>query len=349
MQLKIIITNLVVFLILLAGLEGGAYWVLQKQSSRLAQSGNQIAPQFNFYPTLDPLLGWTIGKKQAEALGLVYVEGYIVYGSEHMDNPQAPRVAVFGGSTSDTVFSQNTWVKTFHQKLQEAWGPTVVLNGAVGGYNSHQELLKVIRDIEFLQPNLIVTYDGANEMQGAQLPEQPLVTTYEYQIFERMIESSRVGFPYLISLVRAMKAPQFSRDMEGQATGPANPGTAHELWLKNITLIRATADLFGARFHGFLQPVLGIGDYRLSEREEKIRTTDAIAQRNPSFYAPAIDSVKARSYLSDLTEALNSMSDVYIDDCHLNPEGDTLMGEKVSEVILKLYPQAPRIRPSAIK
>ena len=98
-------------------------------------------------------------------MGLSYVDGYVVYGSQHLQNPDAIRVAVFGGSTSDTVFSQNTWVKGFHEALNKAWGPTVVFNGAVGGYNSHQELLKVVRDIEYLHPNLILTYNGANELQ----------------------------------------------------------------------------------------------------------------------------------------------------------------------------------------
>lgn len=92
--------------------------------------------------------------------------GITVYGEE---NEKDYKIAVLGGSTTDgAAFPFQSWSRILHEKL---WDGITVYNGGVSGYASGQELVKLIRDILPLKPDMVVVYDGFNELNtDAQYP-----------------------------------------------------------------------------------------------------------------------------------------------------------------------------------
>ena len=342
MNKKTLTINGLIFLLLLGCLELTAYVLVNHKRDSISGFNKQIRPQFNIFTTIDPLLGWTVGKRQAKAQNLHYHQGYIVYGSQNLKNKEAVRVAIFGGSTSDGSLDGSIWVKTFYQNLENEFGPTIVFNGAVGGYNSHQELLKIIRDMEFLRPHLVITYDGANEMQGATIENHPMVTKYEHYFYLRALEASKLGFPYTLAMVKILKGQHVSEEIDGQHHGPPNPASSYENWIKNLSLIQATAKYHGAQYRAFLQPVLGFGKYEKSTRESQIQNTNYLSKRNPTFYIPALKNIHKFDFITNLTDSLDGTKDVYRDDCHLETEGNQRIAQRISEVVIRDFSEALR-------
>ena len=71
---------------------------------------------------------------------------------------------ITGGSTTDDTFSnQKSWPSFLSKILKERKLSHVIYNGGIVGYNSSQELLKTIRDINILKPHIVISYSGIND------------------------------------------------------------------------------------------------------------------------------------------------------------------------------------------
>ena len=338
MSSKVLLVNLLIVLFLLGIVEAGAYFFVQEKDKDIHSEDSDYQAQLKHFEVYDPLLGWTYGPEAAELRQLDYHKGYILYGHDNMAEPDAIRVVVFGGSTSDSTLDPSPWVADFYEELKVEFGKVILFNGAVGGYNSHQELLKTIRDMHFLLPDLVISYNGANEIaKGDQF--QPFVSEYELEISKKLVRSSQISFPYTLSAARILKGQNFL-GLKGPFLGPPNFLSKHKQWVSNLSLMKAVAKQNGSMYHAFLQPVLGLGKYQPSERENEILGREWTAIHNPGFYIPAIAETKKYEFMTDMTEALDGLKEVYFDDCHLKPYGNKVIADQVSKLIIATYGKA---------
>ncbi len=106
------------------------------------------------------------------------IEGFELYGDA--DNPNALKIVALGGSTTEsTLHYIKGWVQYFTEYLRQNNISAVVYCGGVCAYTSSQELLKLIRDVIPLKPDIVLSYSGNNDLhlfpmpKDARLPPRP--------------------------------------------------------------------------------------------------------------------------------------------------------------------------------
>lgn len=233
------------------------------------------------YNVKDPLLGWDIEynslpknivfKTNCNSLKLLNCE------------KNTYKIYISGGSASDLTFDKDNWPIYLFEELVKANYCVELYIGAVRGYNSGQELLKILRDLSCIEPHLHISYSGANEF------ENPSFTSnYElnnYRILNN-VNKHQIPFPNILKLFN-------NRDNTFSNETLQN---ADEFWFQNQKIMHAISLMNNRQFIGILQPVSGfsgvsyniIGDEPyinyLYDYEAFYPMAQSIANENPFIY-----------------------------------------------------------------
>jgi len=200
-------------------------------------------------------------------------QGFEVFGNENDAN--AIRIVALGGSTTEcSLFYVKGWVRFLVDYLKEQGIPAVVYGGGVSSYTSSQELLKLIRDVIPLNPDIVISYSGVIDLYSFPKPEdgeryrRPFITRFQMQFIQQILErlTKEVGIP-------VVNAPSWNQ--LGHSTvfyGLKNNKTAAELWIDNERMMNALCEAFEIRFFGFFQPFRFNGSYQCTPLQEIIHS-----------------------------------------------------------------------------
>lgn len=173
-------------LVLLFSLEAISYQILKKDNQHeffLIRGGENLRHlEVNAYKT-DIILGWTSTATN--------YEGYKIL-SNVKDHETETRILILGGSTSDQFYDQNNWPKQLYTRLKEGQYNFKIYNGAVAGYNSSQELLKLLRDIRIIRPHIVISYNGVNEVFRSTKTNHPFISNH---VLDTLVNRPSYFFP----------------------------------------------------------------------------------------------------------------------------------------------------------
>ncbi|MDD5304865.1 MAG: hypothetical protein PHS14_17350 [Elusimicrobia bacterium] len=274
---------------------------------------------------LDPLLGAAHNPSVLESFGHRTFHGFEVFGDP--DDRHALRIITLGGSTTE-CFSGN-WPKALYQECRKRNIPVVLFNGGVSSYGSAQELLKLIRDGILLRPDVVVSYDGVNDRGGGDGRRRRLLHPVHSRIYSRLLGGGAA--PLMPNTVAALRRSFFSKNaVEGIEWGVPDTLTPAAEWLLNVRTMNAVAAEFGFHYVDFLQPAFGVGSDRPSREERaRVNVPDGERQSLDGFYREALRSAPGRRYVVDLTNVLAGRGGFYRDFCHIDEEGNLLVGRAV--------------------
>lgn len=105
----------------------------------------------------DKLLGVSI-----DYTGIGGKPGWAIYGNETTADI---RIMVLGGSTSSEIYYPENWVSKLYHLCQKAQMNVVIFNGAHESNDVISELLRTIRDIHSLKPNIVISMSGVNNLK----------------------------------------------------------------------------------------------------------------------------------------------------------------------------------------
>lgn len=243
--------------------------------------------------------------------------GIVVYGEEKEDNY---KIAILGGSTSDGVYYPfKAWPELLYEDLK-ARGVTIY-NCGVSGYSSEQELIKMIRDVIPLRPNMIIVYDGANEL-GVDV-EHPFSFLYMKKVFDfakrHVEEAVNVEYMQMVSEGIALQMKRFDE------------------WLHNIRGMYALASEYGIRFFSFCQPLLSCKKGK-SIAEKNIllsMPSHQIDLWSKEYFRKYLEQRKdIPDYIYDFTGIFDNVDDVFMDICHVkNEKGNRIIADRIKDVI----------------
>lgn len=227
------------------------------------------------------------------------------------------KIVTLGGSTTDEeVYLIPSWPKILFEKYCGDGGITLY-NGGTDAHASFQELIRLVRDVIWLQPDIILVYDGFNDC-------------YE------------MGFEYIYNLFAYAKEEVYANGVMHQKVGDGvfggiAPEDSIEKWLKNIESMYAIARAQNIEFFSFIQPMA---------LSQEIHTKQGRAIRHMSHIF--IDSRKAEnmlllrkrgrelqethSYIYDLSDIFDGQ-DVYMDYCHVWEHGNAIVADSIWKVI----------------
>jgi len=242
--------------------------------------------------------------------------GFYVYG----DTMNARvKVALLGNSATDPVFyPQKSWAEMLWERCRE--NQVVIYNGAITDYNSTNEMIKLLRDVLLLKPDIVISYSG-------------IIDFREYVL----------GYPYLnLNLMRTSRKWQNDTGKE-VVHGIKDYRSAYERWLNNEKTMYAICQMNDISFWGILQPWIG------SERKDAGEGLQVWSDNYWSVAFPQFDqfvsnarefkekingAVEKYEWLHDFTDIFFEIdeADIFYDSIHVNEFGNAIVAEKIGSL-----------------
>lgn len=246
------------------------------------------------------------------------------------------RIVVLGGSTTDP-YNEGHWSGTLSELLVNEGIPARIYNGGVGSYSTNQEVIKLIRDALALNPHVVISVDGVNDLGLVKsiTPYTPMVNHPQQAIMEYVVGSASQSL-FLPNLARLLGSGE--KILRPPHWGHPNEMKAEEVWEKHLRIMNAVSGEFGIRYMAVLQPLMGFGSYDPSPREEEMweeRKQRLRPDETPyhvvltRYYEAAQVRCHQIPYCADLTGIYAGKTDLYNDPRHPNPEGYRLLGEAI--------------------
>ena len=296
--------------------------------------------------------------KNAKATG-----EYVYY--RNRINDQNIKILTLGGSTTDGWYTHyangETWPKIIddicYQNKKE-FNDCSVINGAVGGYNSSQELLKLITSASNLDQNIrvIISYNGINEIEGyrgtnkfinTNLPffTSEMASMYVTRKWFRQSKNFINYFPNINSFIRYLIGSQSyqlekskglkEKDFKDLINKKIKINSVVDRWVLNTSLMHSISEELNAKYIVFLQPTLGLkettsyipknsNDFVLLESLDK----EYIISINSLYDNLRVECSK-KDYCIDLSLIKFSNGNNYTDPRHHNENGNLKIAKKI--------------------
>ncbi len=273
---------------------------------------------------LDPFLSFAYGKndlpiREDES----QIPGFVMIGNVEEAERKGLKVVALGGSTTTPYFWGN-WPRYLKRLIDDRERSVVLYNGGVNGYSSNQELLKLIRDVLPLKPDIIISLSGINDVGFMySIRRYPMIHPYTNYVLRNVLK-------------KKIRSQQKQDTVDGINYGVAVDIDPVEQWEKNLRMMSVVAAEFGIRFFAFLQPTLGVGDYSTTEREDGMLRDYDREERGGLyidelryFYEKARAVCGKYDFLTDIVDSLSGCTDVYYNARHPNEVGYEVIAKAI--------------------
>lgn len=350
--LKFVAINLVVFAVLLAMVNWacGVYMKRATKSKRAElpnyalnyeHAKNVFADYSRVSHRYEPFVGWrTLPFKG----GTTHISAEGLRTHDH-DNPSedARRVVrFFGGSTmwGEGSDDQHT-IPALFNALQPEYK---VFNHGQLAYNTRQELDDLISVYSRNQRvDIVIYYDGVNDAAFLcpkvikDLPAHRLVPMYRDKLYvgskAMVMELLRKIFieDILAVIQRATYRPTPANSPYDCISEPGKAEAIAEMMLKNWEMAHEIVTARNGKFIAVLQPAAFIGNPRTDHLELDIE----LGKNFREVYRLLKEKIAARrhDWIFDMSEKFNGDEYIFIDFCHVSPNGNEIIARELSSAV----------------
>ena len=258
---------------------------------------------------------------------------------EGMDNTK--KVYFFGGSTIwGTGARDDGTIPSQFVALTGLWSE----NFGESGYTAHQGLTLLIQLLQDgHRPDVVVFYDGANEVSQKCRTEltpnshgqeasidfllnnpPPAPTTFAHYFSPLWNAADRIK----TKLTRAV-APAEVRSFEDCDSRPEKATRIAENLVSDWQMAKGLVESYGGRFVGILEPVLYFSQTRLDHL-----TDDSVMRAQFQAVYPLVERRMAKAGgFHNLLRALDVDDYVYVDFCHVSPNGNRVIATRIANLV----------------
>ena len=273
--------------------------------------------------------------------------------------PQERRIFVLGGSAAigwGASSDETTFALQLEQRLHAAGSLTsYVFNAGCDGYNSNQEWVLMATLIMDLNPDLIILFNGYNDMYYSMAPQW----TPQYNIYSAQVLNQISFHPFYLhsALLRFIESKtrlnRIRRSHIGM-TGELRPEFL-DVYLKNLEKIGWAARRSRAAVLVVLQPHFLVSKKNLTDSEKQILKTghDYKMYKN---YATLVETLysMAQTKLAQLAPKSywsfvdanrwfeKSDEHLFLDEVHLTDRGHSIVAQNLAEILTE-HPTAGKI------
>lgn len=243
----------------------------------------------------------------------------------------APSAYFFGGSTMWGTGAPDA--QTIPALFQRATGAHVQ-NFGESGWAAHQSLNQLIKlYVSGHRPDLVVFYDGVNDVSHKCRRENDF-WSYDRQAQIRQALAHRPGeIGYyaqpVLNLARNLAVsfgPKQAKRFYDCDTNTAKAELVAEQLLADWKLAALLVQSYGGRFRAYLQPVAYFSQTRL----QHLNLDPALGRQYQAIYPIFRRKMAEQGIGTDLTTALDHDAYLYIDFCHVSPNGNTLIAARIA-------------------
>jgi hypothetical protein len=267
------------------------------------------------------------------------------------------RICFLGGST--LVEGRPTIAKLVGRELRLARVPSArTYNFGVISSNSSAELARIVFELADLEPDLIVMYNGVNDIHTPMFwdprPGYPFnFIMYEnHPLLERGVDDypALALFAYGSNILRTLLSPYFGRTFVPMARTRESVGYMSEGWkeeivaayLGNLRKAHRVSRAFGADFMAFFQPTIAFKDKLAKEEEQAFKRDegeflrDMRARLVPRFERLSGAGSEEQPEIVDLSLIFkDSRSWDFIDTMHTTQEAKLTIAKAIGAHILR--------------
>ncbi len=316
MNKKFIIIQFIIVTSICLFMETVSFFVLEAQKQSVGfffnlNGRNEVNEVKGFgFNEIDPLCGWAMSNKSIESMGYETQQNCEVLRSK-CNFPSVPlKIFITGGSTSDIAWQKDNWPIQLQQILSENKINAIIYAGGVGGYSSGQELLKLLRDGLTIEPDIHISYAGANEAGDG-----GYISTYENSFYQTAFRQNFTTaiLPSTVYLLKKLLRLNYS-GLQIKQTARMQP---YDFWRQNMQVMSAIAAKQKYRFFGILQPVFVMSKIALQKGADI--DPGGYGKEYLQYYPKAkVLIAQTDSTLFDFTSIFDTVQgQVYIDDCHI--------------------------------
>lgn len=319
--------------------------------------------KFDTNHVYDPIKGYRMMPSTNYQGLLTNQYGYFT-NSRNSDNSSSDantyNIYIFGGSTvaGYGVSTPEETIPSVLEKLLQSKISTKikVFNFGVGGYTSIQEFIVFLESLKH-KPNLVITYDGWNDVAYSQLEpfntfedfnSSPFSYNYIYSKLNSEISINKnslsfYGFSFnynsfiaSLYIIRALK--YITRFKSKRYNLP--PAEVSNRYLTIIDSFKSICDRNSIAYFSFLQPVLLFKNSKSTDESKNFINYEIYSNDNRIVIHEFYNKIKNFSYSNpyhiDLSQIFCDHTDqVFIDACHLNCHGNEMVSAEIFNVIKK--------------
>lgn len=290
------------------------------------------------YVGLDPTLGY--GKFSEKKTSLLFNKH--IWTSEELtsDRKSSVRIAILGGSTTDENGVRNrSWPEYLCECLQEKNISYELYNGGIEAFNASQELLKLIRDVMVLKPDIVISYSSVNNIFriGPCDDNVPFINKEQRSLFNTLKSHLDI----------------FGQRADDIEWGMEYNGARNDFWISQIRMQKAICQEFGIKYISVLQPNLFTKN-NFKERDQEllawhnlyieeneiIKCNDIYGDMwfdNREFQKDISGKIKGIDYIYDMRSIFNDIDDVYIDRAHVYSFANQIIAKHIYEILENEY------------
>lgn len=252
------------------------------------------------------------------------------------------RIFMFGGSTM-WGYGAPDWGTIPAYVQAGVSGDVCVVNYADVGFNSTQGLIRLIGELQRGNvPDMVIFYDGANEVTTAYTSGQPGAHFYQNQFEDAIQGDLDFGAPQgqspLLDLLRQTNTYRLLGSAPQDAHEPVFPPYSEdfvsaiaEVYLTNINAAALLAEDYEFDFLAFWQPLLVLNEEAVTDEEQRFLWE--MPGGLPDLFKLVYPHIQAAEHIHDLTHVLDTHEgSVWIDFNHLSPLGN----ERVAAEMLRV-------------
>ena len=256
--------------------------------------------------------------------------------------PSRPSVYFFGGSTmwGTGVDDANTI-----PSLVAQLGGFRSMNFAETAYTAHQSLVLLIQLLqEGHRPDVVVFYDGVNDVAHKCRSELTPTSHAREEAIRSALAAKKpekvYGLQYMVGPLMALanvvskRLSVWFRSRQTHFACHSDAARARQIaenLLQDWHVARVLTELYNGKFIGILQPVAYYSDTKL----DHIRLSGIRKQQFQAVYPLIKQRMAGQPGLLDFAGVLDRQEYIYIDFCHLSPNGNRYIAEKVVEALAK--------------
>jgi hypothetical protein len=354
--LKTVFIQLGVFLVLVAIVN----WAAGEYLKRKGQTNREALPNYSKdYPhakqifadynavqhEYEPFVGWKMRAYNGQTL-TVSADGERVIPKTTCDAGDPMSVHFFGGSTmwGEGSDDDNTIPALFQTKNPQFQ----VFNHGQLAYNSRQELDALISLYATdNNPDVVIFYDGVNDAaflcpkEITELPAHRLVPMYREKLYAGKSGLMRevVDKVFLENILKITRKVSSSKSNSSPYDCVSNPEKADQIaniMIRNWEIAHDLVTQRNGKFLAVLQPAAYIG----KPRTDHLELDADLGENFQAIYSRLKEKIKSKNYpwVIDLTDKFDGDEYIYIDFCHVSPNGNEIIA---SEITKTLRPSKP--------
>lgn len=227
--------------------------------------------------------------------------GFHVIGTEGKDKFKI--VTIGGSTTAEAVYRMKSWPFCLYDRIES--DRAVIYNAAVDGYSSSQELLKLLRDVCALRPDLVISFSGVNDLMVRE-NNNPFLPYFLGSVWEKLPVRHWGG---------SLKQLPEEEELRG-----------FDFWYKMEQIMHSVSMIFGFEFLCIAQPII-YSQEKLSQkgRWEFERMED---RESAIEFRKKAREIK-EDWFINMTDMLDGFPEVFFDLMHVDEEGNNIIADHI--------------------